>query len=359
LKKIIYLFGAGATHAVINAIDPSKQLLTADIRQQISNKEQKSEIPIQVWNELMDSSVDIEHLISVLETNYNYSIAQKIRGYYHDAIISLSEEIIKNIDSPSYKPNLYSVLFNFHSIKELEEKVTCILTLNYEDILEQTLISHLNFNVDYLIDDKTKKRKRISVLKLHGSFNWINSRPIVVKSAFKIKSEDALWIPPGVEKKKENYPFNVLWGKAFEHLMECNILRVIGCSLSRNDWGLIPMIYTAMRLTGSNRTFEIEIIDFCDKGEKIKEAYPYLNIKSIIDIEDFKKYLKDVYSLATIDAIPQYIKDDFSSNSSKKINIFEWWLRSKGQCLLNKRINIATSKSPVKNYFENFIKQRV
>lgn len=230
MKNIIYLFGSGASHAVINAIDPSKQLLTADIRQKIHEKEKDAKvknIPVDIWNELMDPEVDIEHLISILETNYHHESAQNLKNYYHDAIISLSKEVIEKIDDPAYQPNLYSVLFDFHNIKDNSEKVISVFTLNYEDLFEQTLKSHLNLEVDYLINKKSKTRKFVPVLKLHGSFNWVNTRPINIKKAKRIKGADALWIPPGVEKRKENYPFNILWGKAFEFLMKCDILRVI------------------------------------------------------------------------------------------------------------------------------------
>lgn len=354
-KRIIYLFGSGASHAVINSIDPTKQFLTSDIRQkigEIKKKNKVNDIPKIVWNELMDPNVDIEHLISILETNYHYYSTQKIREYYHDAIIILSKEILENMGKPAYKPNLYSVLFDLHSVKGLPEKVSCIMTLNYEDILEQALKSHLNVYTDYLIDKRTKKKgtRKIPFLKLHGSFNWKNTRPISVQEANKMQSRDALWIPPGIDKKKETYPFSILWGKAFDYLMTCDILRVIGCSLSRNDWGLIPMIYTTMRLSEKKQAFEIEIIDFMDVGERIKQSYPYLKIKSIYDIREFKDYLIDVYSLKISDPIPEYVKQFISSDASKRINIFEWWLKSKRFNLRSEGIDIRTRKK----YFENF-----
>lgn len=354
LKKIIYLFGSGATHAVINSIDPSKQLLTPDIRQNIREKEAKLlgvEIQPEIWNELMDPAVDIEHLISVLETNYHYSATQKIKEYYHDAIVSLSQEFIAKINESANIPNLYSILFDLHSIKELEEKVTSVFTLNYEDLLEQSLKSQLNIDTNYLVGKTRvrKKGKQIPIIKLHGSFNWKNTRPVSFANTKKIKGADALWIPPGVEKKKENYPFNILWGKAFEFLMDCDVLRVVGCSLNRNDWGLIPMIYTAMRLTGNNPQFDLEIIDFLDVGIKIKTAYPYLNIKTIIEMKGFNDYLIDFYSLPSSD-VPQYVKDNISSDASKKVNIFEWWLKSKRFELQKDRKNIRTRKRYLLNF---------
>jgi len=354
-KKVIYLFGSGASHAVINAIDPSKQFLTSDIRQKIGEIRKvptPTDIPTDVWNELMDPDVDIEHLISILETNYHYDSTQKIREYYYNAILSLSKEILENIEDDEYKPNLYSILFDLHSVKGLKETVICIMTLNYENILERALKSHLNIEVDYLVEKKKRKKgtKTIPILKLHGSFNWKNTRPISIGEAYKMQSSDALWIPPGLDKKKETYPFNILWGMAFDYLMSCSTLRVVGCSLSRNDWGLIPMIYTALRLSGKKKTFEIEIIDFVDVGEKVGRDYPYLTIKSIIDINEFKNYLIDVYPLSATDPIPDYIKSDMSSDASKKVNIFELWLKSKRFDLQREGIDIRTRKK----YFENF-----
>ncbi|MBN1970872.1 MAG: hypothetical protein JW870_16005 [Candidatus Delongbacteria bacterium] len=79
MKRIVYLFGSGASHAVINALDPSKRFLTADIRQKIHENEIDTKInylPIEIWNELMDPKVDIEHLISILDTNYHYELSQ-------------------------------------------------------------------------------------------------------------------------------------------------------------------------------------------------------------------------------------------------------------------------------------------
>lgn len=352
-KKVVYLFGSGATHAVINSLDASKELLASDIREKIREKEseiKEVELSVEIWNELMDPHVDIEHLISILETDYHYSSAQKIRQFYHDAIIDLSKEFLKKINVKTFTPNLYSVLFDFHNLKSSNESVISVLTLNYEDLFEQTLKEHLNMSVNYVIAKRNnKKGKVLPVLKLHGSFNWKNTRPITIKNAKSGKSSDALWIPPGVDKKKENYPFNILWGKAFEYLMECDTVRVIGSSLSRNDWGLIPMLYTAMRLSGYKTTFEIEIIDFYNVGKRIQETYPYLAIKTIIDILECRNYLIDAYRLSSSD-IPEHVKSDMSSNASKKVNIFEWWLKTK-------RVELQNASKPIttrKKYFASF-----
>ena len=81
-----------------------------------------------------------------------------------------------------------------------------------------------------------------------------NRRPIRVKSMTSLnKKDNALWIPPGVDKRTEYYPFNLLWGKAKEFLMNCDILRIVGCSLNRNDWALIPILYIIQKFNDNRK----------------------------------------------------------------------------------------------------------
>ena len=90
----------------------------------------------------------------------------------------------------------------------------------------------------------------LRVIKLHGSFTWTDSWP--VRRSRRLKSPDPLWIPPGIQKAKERYPFNILWGLAREQL-ECDILRVVGCRLSASDWDLISLIFSTHHTHGSNK----------------------------------------------------------------------------------------------------------
>ena len=284
-KKVVYLLGSGATHAVLMEAKFSKGMLTNDIRDVIESKYSRSGIDVTVWNELITEDNDIEHLISVLEAQHNYSASQKVRTYYRNAIIELAEEFSKRPPAMS----LYDVLFDLHTgVKAFPEQLLCFMTLNYEDILERCLEKHFDCTADYVVQTVKgpSRSNRIGVLKLHGSFNWTNERPIAVEAMTAIKDQKTLWIPPGTEKKRENYPFNLLWGKAMECLMECDVLRVIGCSLSRNDWGLIPILYTVQKFSKRPKGMEVEIIDFADTGDQVQRNYRYLTVKKITQIDD-------------------------------------------------------------------------
>ena len=65
-KKVVYLLGSGATHAVLTNAKFPRGLLTKDIQERIEVSHPKREIDDVTWNELTTMGNDVEHLISVL-----------------------------------------------------------------------------------------------------------------------------------------------------------------------------------------------------------------------------------------------------------------------------------------------------
>lgn len=351
VKKIVYLFGAGATQAVLKAINPSLSLLTKDIQEKISHKYSAPHLNKRIWTELI-TVTDIEHLISVLESQHNYSASERIKQYYREAI----RDII--LHSPELKKlpmkNLYSVLIDLHKyVTDLDEKLLCFITLNYEDILERTIKSFFKFEVDYSLypNSLNLTSNAIKVIKLHGSFNWQNTRPITIKTMASTKSPNALWIPPGVEKRKDNYPFNLLWGQATESLMQCDILRIVGCSLSRNDWGLIPILYTVQKYNHTGKVIEIEIIDYPSTATNIIYNYGYIQFKPIIKLPEFLNYYKKQFPAATTSStLTEEIKSRFKDKD--KSNPFYEWLDAKIDYLSDDcSMDIKTPKNIVYDFY--------
>ncbi len=355
-KKIIYLFGAGATQAVIKDMDPDKSLMTSDIQRLIEKHPKKfprTRIEPTIWNQLVTEGYDIEHLISVLETQYNFSTSEKLRRYYQKALVELTKRVIK----PNY-PTLYTVLTDLYvnifpkleSSDNLKEELLCYITLNYEDILERSIKKQLKCEIDYVIETTKpiNSTNSINVIKLHGSFNWTNSRPIKVKRM--TESGNVLWIPPGVEKRKDNYPFNFLWGKAMELLMNCDILRVVGCSLSRNDWGLIPILYTVQKFNDKKK-IKIEIIDYPDTGKSIKKNYKYLNVENITEIVELKSSYQRKFQHATEDIWREEMASKFKDKN--KTNAFQEWLDAKVEDLIENNIKLPPKGFAHRFYYKN------
>jgi hypothetical protein len=293
-KKILYLLGSGASEAVLRHLGSPDGLLPRNVQEKIGTYSNKNFDPV-VWDELTSPVGDVEHLVSVLDSQLNYATAERVRRLYQRAILELS----RPFSSPP-RNNLYAVLLDYHL--GLDEKLTGetlsgFLTLNYEDLLESTILLHFQqYDVDYGVstDAANQQLENVRVYKLHGSFNWVNSRPIRVQPMQQVGIGNALWIPPGVEKRKDNYPFNLLWGRVLEELMACDVLRIVGCSLSRNDWGLIPILYTIQRFARRTNPMYLQIVDFPSVADTIKANYPYLreNIESLVDLKEILKYFK-------------------------------------------------------------------
>jgi len=108
------------------------------------------------------------------------------------------------------------------------------------------------------------------LLKLHGSFDWffdVNMDKILVRKSGNINTMQ--WIPPRLNKEYLNYPYNIIHGKAYELLVQCDILRVIGCGLNQNDIGLISLLFKTQK-KGAN-PYSIDIIGSRPTRKNISE----------------------------------------------------------------------------------------
>ncbi|MCJ7546511.1 MAG: SIR2 family protein [Deltaproteobacteria bacterium] len=345
-RKIVYLLGAGATQADIDLKDDTIRILMQNIREGIVKEIDRRKIRslAKVKNELVGEGRDVEHLITLYESTgipEHESIARDLK-------LLFIEEIQKRINKLgiNYKPRLLSALIDMHEIVGLGEVLQGVITLNYEDLLENAMQMVMG-GVNYVISIK-KRRNSLNlkpdskpILKLHGSFNWKNDFPITLLDKKKIKTpEDVLWIPPGVEKKRERYPFNILWGRARE-LLDCDILRIIGCSLSRNDWQLISLLYTTQQLPAQQKEYIIELIDYAEVGDNLKNSYTYLSCRTIIEIKEVNEYIKNTF-------FPKHKReDDFTLAKSellnnRKTNVFDLWLKAKGDDIKRRDIQIDT-----------------
>lgn len=358
-KKIVYLLGAGATQAEVSNKNPTVGILMSHVVSGMSKrlaKINKAELK-EVTNELSIKDIDVEHLITLYEasgTKRHNRIAKQLKKLFRNEI----EETLRKLGR-SFFPELFTSLIDMHNISQLNEELKAVLTLNYEDLLEkamQRVQGGINYCIKLNNSNKfhVRNEKATPILKLHGSFNWKNEYPISIEKGIG-NDEDVAWIPPGVTKNRGNYPFSMLWSIARE-LLDCDILRIIGCSLNRNDWELISLLYTTQKARGDKKNYIIELIDYPKESQKTKDRYPYLDIVSILDIAEVRSFLISEHYPKYIDAkiIPSDVFDGLrASIRPESHNIFLIWLRAKGEALLSKNISLKTRG---KNYFENFIK---
>ncbi len=257
-KKIVYLFGAGATHAELANLekDPGqrflekKGLLTANMSKRVMEKfrARKANLKYIKMVSSVSGDINIELYISLIENN-------KI-GNWEKTSRHLKQLVKKDIESiltVSKKKRFYlhKALLELHGHKNIQdkEKLIGLISLNYDDVLDDAYRTVRKEEPNYCFD--TGKNEAIPLLKLHGSFDWKSVMIRGIKRSVQI-------IPLGVNKQFLHIPYNSIWIRALEILRECDILRVVGCSLSQNDTHLIELLFNAHIEKGNS--FEIQVV---------------------------------------------------------------------------------------------------
>ena len=316
-KKIVYLFGAGATHAeIINIVDDpnasyrdKKGLLISNVSKRVMQAARRTS-----WfkqkEEIFTSSkgsLNIELLISLFENN-------QIQEKYVRKLKELVEIDIKKIltDELKNKFYLHKGLFELHRMIEDQEELLGLISLNYDDVLDVAYKEILGVEPNYCLTTQTNAN--LPLLKLHGSFTWENIEVYEKRKNISI-------IPIGINKNYLFPPYNFIWGKAFEILIKCDILRIIGCSLNQSDLGLIDLLFKAH--VERDKQILLEIIDFQPENfqHNIKTSYGFF--PGIIEPKDIEGTL---------------IADESISNYQVG-NPFKIWLQAKGRKMLDGKMD--------------------
>lgn len=288
-KRIVYLWGAGATQAEISYLGANTvNLLMRDnqvLGEGVSTRILKRLPTADRTAFLTDNGTDIEKLISLLAScnveRYS-ALAETIRQFYFEDICDnlAKAEVLSN-------PQLAIALLSLHANAQFqrEETLSAIITTNHDGLL-QLAAKEVHAGVDLGIpfhskDLAPKGKGDVVVLHLHGSFTWTFGVPINVSllSAGAKYSPDTVWIPPTILKESKNYPFNKLSALAYEFLAQhCDVLRVVGSALTQNDWNVLSMIFSAQRHRELTRgtPFRIELIMPQEAGESIVAECSYL-----------------------------------------------------------------------------------
>ena len=287
--RVVYLFGADASHACVKRVGSPHGILMGDLtvsiqerlRELVEEKFSDNENFAELVNSVADDA-DIEHIITFLDdipSLQHREFAEEMRKAFEQVL----REKLQNIhrDSQGDPIDLYRVLLDIHEVDQFPEVLQGIITINYDEYIEEAIEHVHGAGVDFLIrvEQSSNVPNGPRLLKLHGSFGWQDTWPISRGG----DGDATLWIPPGIQKAKQAYPFNVLWGAARE-LLACDVLRVVGCRLGPNHWDLISLLFS-MRHAGIGHRPHIEVIDSPGHAIALKEAYPYLQILSILEVE--------------------------------------------------------------------------
>jgi hypothetical protein len=258
-KKILYLLGAGASHAeVMTTTNESTTDKNGILISNVSSRVMEKAFMAKKWSRKPLNTIsskkgdfNIELLISLLEAN-------RISDLVVKELKEFVEKDIKKIlsDNRREKFYLHKALFELHKKTEEREYLLGLISLNYDSVVDEAYLKIFEQRPSYYRKYE-KEDAGIPLLKLHGSFDW--EIPIM---------------PIGMNKNYLFPPYNFIWSKAYDLLTRCDILRVIGCSLNQNDLGLVDLLFKVQ--LNRDRPLEIQIIDFEPTGEKIKSNYGFL-----------------------------------------------------------------------------------
>ena len=263
-KKVAYLIGAGASHACVKTLGSPNGILMSDLATELvagvkhlvqSNAQYRP--LLRVVNEIVGEEADFEHLITFFDespSSVHRAFADGMREVFEAVLNARLQDI--EMEYGSKRMSLYAALFDMYNVKGIDESLHGVLTLNYDDYIEVAAAEiHDSHRIDLDFSASRNEARRSWFLKLHGSFAWEDAWPIRRREAG--SSSRPLWIPPGIRKGKERYPFNLLWGLARD-VLNCDVLRVIGCRLGPSDWDLISLLFSTRH---ANRDRDHALLD--------------------------------------------------------------------------------------------------
>lgn len=364
MKKVVYLFGAGASQGAVSARGSSIRLLMRDLSEEIHERlhdlvVERYSTNKSVWrlvNEVIDADTDVEQVITFLEesgSRTHRTLAEELRFAFKDVLQKRLDRVQTDLENRSAE--LYAILIDMHQIPDFDEILTGVLTLNYDSLIESAAWNLHEMGVDHgvSISDPYESHDLLKILKLHGSFDWADEWPI--KKRNEGDSEwTPLWIPPAIQKAKANYPFNVLWGMARE-LLECDILRIVGCKLSANDWDLVSMLFTTKYAHTTHGPYEIEVIDTPFTAGRIRKEFPYLQTKSLIELDGGvgARFIGEALNIAPTEF--EDLSDQQRESAAKVVsetvcNPFHRWLKLRAEILYENLESIETKKKFIEQF---------
>ncbi|PSP48605.1 hypothetical protein BRC75_06360 [Halobacteriales archaeon QH_7_69_31] len=360
-RRVSYLIGAGASQGCVDSVGSEHGILMSHLNQELSDEagdlleesqyESREELKLLV-NEIVTEDMDFEQVITFLDNS-----PSAIHRSFADDLRTKFEYVIKNKlrnikdEFGGRETKLYKVLLDIHEHPSSNEELVGIMTLNYDQYIERAIEDFPEHCVDFGVEVRGTEcdDSPIMLLKLHGSFGWEETWPITTNNG-----ESSLWIPPGIQKAKDRYPFNVIWGRARE-MLDCDVLRIIGCGLGPNDWDLISLLFSTRHANVQGEPYSIEVIDSPKRTESMTNDFPYLELRSLLQLDDIgQNIVSEILggSPRPYDSLSEDEKDRLMKKTEKRSNWFQIWLTQMAELITENHGTIETPNEHLKAFYE-------
>lgn len=360
-KSVAYVVGSGLTCATAkcSGFEPSQFALSticSEIMVMLGNNEtlrhNESTGPLINWllTDAADRTPNLEELVEHLETSGRRACEEMAQAISKEFATLLSARIKElTADLPM---NLASVLLDYHRVDNNPERLLGFVTTNYDPLLERAFEEH-EYIADYGFSSSENAGNGVPLLKLHGSIDWTETVPVQVSAT---PSEGRpLWIGPRRTKTGQQYPFNMIWGRAREILAAADVIRIIGASLQAPDWHITQLLFqTAMIDSETPHEKTIEIINSVDASDRIRTTYPLLPCMTIYEID----YVVQFYhSSLGVQLWDKRVKPDHVEATREYLkgnrNAAEYWLQAQANKLINTVGTIDTPMGQLGRFMED------
>ena len=306
---------------------------------------------------VVNESTDFEHLISFLDDSpsvLHRAFAEDLRNAFEKVLRERLCQIAKDGDGRT--SDLYSAMIDLHNIDGSPEIMQALMTTNYDCYIESALRQlgeeciDFGFQIDQAGNVSGVRPTGTKLMKLHGSLDWQGTWPTSIGVG-----DGTLWIPPGILKAKDSYPFSVLWGLARE-LLVCDVLRIVGCRLDANDWDLISLLFTTRHCGTEYRPYQVELIDSPQQAMEMKRAFPYLDVQSIFELEDVGRDLLAGFrgvDTGKFGQLTEKQQRDVIRNVGSGHNWFDLWLRQKAEHWFAELGSVCTPAGTIQAFLES------
>jgi len=337
--RVVYLLGSGATQGCIShsgsrhniTMDGLSRTISDQVHLRVIEKYEDHAGIRRLVNTAMISqeNLDIEQMITFLEdtpaSEYR-DFADDLRDVFSYVLRARLKDVENELGKS--RSRLYAALVDMHEVAGNSEQLQGFLTLNYDILLEHAIVKDLGRKVDYGIAPSRVDGtgRHITVLKMHGSFGWSRNWPIEIK----LRHGDGVWIPPGIKKPKNDYPFNLIWGRARE-LLDCDVVRIIGCNLGPNDWDLLSLLFSTRHTHASAQPYAIEVIATRPTVERIRNLFPYLEVRWLPELPKIGDQLVGELlgsGPRRYNNLPEDLQSQANDKAQQSItNPFSFWLK--------------------------------
>lgn len=355
-RRVTYLLGAGATQGAIgHAGGGTNQLMSGlapDLARRmhvlVDTHYDSDPNLLALINSIVDDEADFEQLITFFDdapSAHLRAFGESLRGVFSEVLRSKLLEIHQEIDGRVIE--LFAALLDMHHVEGNPESLAGVLSLNYDAFVERAVVEELGVRVDYGIAAPASEQQSIRLLKLHGSFGWTDTWPV----EFSLEHSGTNWIPPGIRKVKDRYPFNTLWGMARD-VLDCDVLRIIGCDLGPNDWDLVSLIFGSKFAHRSRPPMEVEVIGSIEAARTIAGRFPYLYVRSLFETPDVGSRM--LTELLGREVDHEALTEDEHQSAEDRLpgNAFRYWLLHKAETVA---IDVGTHSAS--GYFQRFVDQ--